>query len=82
MEDVKYVAPYILAHRVSANSPSALTQLLEQIPVPLDYRRIKQRKCSEHRHWSASGVCKILRNQTYLGHTVQGKTAKLSLSTG
>lgn len=35
-EDVKYVAPYILAHRVSANSPSALTQLLEQIPVPLE----------------------------------------------
>ena len=50
----------------------------EQIPVPLDYRRIKQNQSSEHRQWSASGICKILRNQTYLGCTVQGKTAKLS----
>ena len=31
------------------------------------------------RPWTPSGICKILRNPTYLGHTVQGKTEKVSL---
>ena len=35
-EDVKYVAPFVLAHRISADSPQAFLQLLEQIPVPLE----------------------------------------------
>ena len=35
-EDVKYVAPFVLCHRVSADSPQVLHQLLEQIPVPLE----------------------------------------------
>ena len=48
------------------------------VPVPLDYRRGVQEKSSAARPWSASGVCKILRNQVYLGHTVQGKSGKLS----
>ena len=51
----------------------------ERIPVPLDYRRLCRGQSSEGRAWSASGVCKILGNQVYLGHTVQGKTAKISL---
>lgn len=51
----------------------------EGIPVPLDYRKICQGKPSEERRWSSSGVCKILRNPAYLGHTAQGRTAKVSL---
>ncbi len=35
-EDVKYVAPHVLAHRVAANNPNALAQVLDQIPVPLE----------------------------------------------
>ena len=35
-EDVKFVAPFVLAHRVNADSPLALNQLLDQIPVPLE----------------------------------------------
>ena len=35
-EDVKYVAPHVLAHRVSANNPNTLAQVLDQIPVPLE----------------------------------------------
>ena len=35
-EDVKFVAPFVLGHRVNADSPLALSQLLDQIPVPLE----------------------------------------------
>ena len=35
-EDVKFVTPFVLGHRVNADSPLALSQLLEQIPVPLE----------------------------------------------
>jgi hypothetical protein len=58
-----------------------ITQFLnhKNIPIPLDYRRMKQGKGSLARLWTPSGVCKILRNMTYLGHTVQGKTEKVSL---
>ncbi len=51
------------------------------IPVPLDYRKIREGKASEGRKWTQSGICKILRNRVYLGCTVQGKTRKISLKT-
>lgn len=51
----------------------------ECVPIPLDYRKLQQGKPSSDRLWTSSGICKILRNQTYLGHTVQGKTEKVSL---
>ena len=35
-EDVKHVAPYVLGHRVSADSPATLPAILEQIPVPME----------------------------------------------
>ncbi len=50
----------------------------EEIPIPLDHRRIRQGKSSLRRKWTPSGVCKILSNEVYLGHTVQGKNEKLS----
>ncbi len=50
----------------------------DTIPVPLDYRRIQKNQPSENRKWTVSGICKILRNQTYIGHTVQGKNEKIS----
>ncbi len=50
----------------------------EKIPVPLDHRRIREGKEGLDRKWTASGVCKILRNQVYLGHTLQGKSRKPS----
>ena len=48
------------------------------VPVPLDYRNLKEGKESEGRLWTASGVAKILRNQVYLGHTEQRKSVKKS----
>ncbi len=52
------------------------------VSVPLDYRRVREGKESLGRTWTPSGVCKILRNQVYLGHTVQGKSRKPSFRSG
>lgn len=63
-------------------STKEIAELLnrERVPIPLDYRRRKQgRSCGECRPWTPSGLCKILRNPTYLGHTMQGKSEKISL---
>ncbi len=35
-EDVKFVAPHVLSHRVMAESPKAVQNLLEQLPVPME----------------------------------------------
>ena len=35
-EDVKYVAPFVLSHRVGAGSTKEVEKLLDQIPVPLE----------------------------------------------
>lgn len=48
------------------------------VPVPLDYRNLKEGNESEGRLWTASGVAKILRNRVYLGHTEQRKSVKKS----
>lgn len=48
------------------------------LPIPLDVRRMRQGQPPSHQPWTPSGVCKILRNQTYLGCTVQGKSETLS----
>lgn len=48
------------------------------IPIPLDHRLIRQGESGLGREWRASSVHKILRNQVYLGHTVQAKSRKLS----
>ena len=46
--------------------------------VPLDYRNSLRGKPVKKSLWTASGVCKILRNQVYLGVTMQGKSEKTS----
>jgi MoxR-like ATPase len=35
-EDVKFVAPHVLSHRVMAESAKAVENLLAQLPVPLE----------------------------------------------
>lgn len=54
----------------------------EEIPIPLDYRRIREGKEGMGREWTASGICKILRNRVYLGHTEQGKSRKPNFRSG
>lgn len=51
----------------------------EGILIPLDYRRQKLGLEISRREWTQSGVCKILRNQVYIGNTVQGKSVKPSI---
>ncbi len=53
-----------------------------EIPVPLDYRRQRAGKPPLGSRWTASGVCKLLSNTVYLGHTVQGKNRKPSFRAG
>ena len=35
-EDVKYVAPHVLAHRISADGTKLIGQILESVPVPME----------------------------------------------
>lgn len=35
-EDVKYVAPYVLSHRVGAGSPQEVEKMLDRVSVPLE----------------------------------------------
>ncbi|MBE6667474.1 MAG: recombinase [Ruminococcaceae bacterium] len=51
----------------------------EKTLVPLDYRNALLGKEISRLSWTQSGVCKILRNQIYLGHTLQGKSIKPSI---
>ncbi len=55
----------------------------EKVPTPAVYRCLNRPDLNvEHytkrREWTPAGISKILRNVTYLGHTAQGKTTKVS----
>lgn len=55
----------------------------EGVPSPAVYRCMKHpdlnvEAYTQRREWTAAGLSKILRNVTYLGHTAQGKTTKVS----
>lgn len=75
------VVRWIFELRSSGKKGREIAEMLngENIPVPLDYRRICEGKSTEGLKWSASGVCKILRNPVYIGNTVQGKNKKPTL---
>jgi len=67
--------------RYGGSSTSDIVEFLNknQTPVPLDYRLACNGQTSKGRKWTCSGVCKILRNQVYIGNTVQGKSRKPSV---
>ena len=75
------VVMMIFTDRKNGKSAKEIAEKLNTmgVPIPLDYRLLCSGHPSLKRQWTASGICKILRNQTYLGHTVQGKTAKVSM---
>ena len=55
----------------------------EGVVTPAVYRcmthpYLKVEVYTKRREWTPAGVSKLLRNRTYLGHTVQGKTTKVS----
>lgn len=77
-EEAASVVKHIFQMRADGNGTKEIAERLnaDGILVPLDYRNKIAGKEILHRNWTQSGVCKILRNQNYLGHTVQGKSVK------
>ncbi len=71
----------IFLWRAEGDSSKIIAEKLNKmgVLVPLDYRKRKENQEAYQRMWTASGVCKILRNQVYIGHTVQGKSVKPSV---
>lgn len=80
-EDAAVWVRLIFCMAAQGQTTQKITEILNQkkIPIPLDYRKMKRGEAMLLRPWTPSGVCKILRNPTYLGHTVQGKSEKRSL---
>lgn len=79
------IVKYIFALAQEGHSPAQIAAELNQnhIPTPSEYRRRRydsRQDAADHtvRLWQRSNVSKLLRNETYLGHTVQGKTGKPS----
>ena len=76
---------YIFALAQEGYSPAQIAAELNEkhIPTPSEYRSLRynsRQNAAAHtvRLWQRSNVSKLLRNETYLGHTVQGKTNKPS----
>ena len=70
----------IFASYISGEPSAAIAEKLNKrgVPVPLDYRIIRGGGAGKGRLWTSSGICKILKNKVYLGHTEQGKSKKAS----
>ena len=82
--DAGEIVKEIFKMSLERDTPSVIAEKLNkrEIPVPLDYRNKMSGKPSENRRWTASGVCKILSNQVYLGYTLQRKSEKPSFRRG
>ncbi len=75
------VVKLIFEMRASGKTVKNIVEKLNdnKILVPLDYRNMSKKREIKGTKWTESGVCKILRNQVYIGHTVQGKSIKPSM---
>lgn len=67
------------------SSPGQIAAYLNQqgVATPAEYRCMSRpyldvNKYSTRKEWTAVGICKMLRNEVYLGKTLQGKTQKVS----
>lgn len=74
------VVQHIFALAHAGLSPAHIADDLnrEHVLPPLAYRQASVSVSDAPTRWQASSVRKILKNPVYLGHTVQGKTEKLS----
>ena len=84
-EEVAYVVRDIFDMSVKGYLPKQIADCLNQqkIMTPGVYRCYKNPKLdlehySPNKEWTTEKVNKILKNQVYLGHTLQGKTNKVS----
>ena len=79
------VVQEIFRMAADGHPPSEIAQYLnrKKVPTPAMYRCLNRPylnidNYSERKEWTSSGLCKILRDTVYLGHTSQGKTVKVS----
>ena len=83
-EEAAGVVRSIFRMAADGSRPSDIARTLnaQGVPTPAAYRRLRDPgqhgADSGHGLWTASMLCKLLRNEVYRGQTAQGKTAKLS----
>lgn len=82
---VAHIVQEIFQMAADGFSPNEIAQHLnaEHIATPAVYRcstrpYLDIANYSVRKEWTSSILCKMLRNRVYLGHTVQGKTTKVS----
>ncbi|WP_243117221.1 recombinase family protein [Lacrimispora algidixylanolytica] len=75
----------IFQHAEQGEAPLAIAARLneQKVETPLKYRclthpYLKKGETTKDSQWTSGAICKVLSNEVYLGHVVQGKTTKLS----
>ena len=83
--DVSHIVYKIFEMASAGCSPSEIAKYLnnKSIETPAVYRCNKSPHLnidnhSKRKEWTSSTICKMLKNRVYLGHTIQGKTEKVS----
>lgn len=83
-EEAAEVVRWIFRRFLAGQSIIGIAKELNEqgVPNPSRYKQLKGMKCNrktnEDGFWPDSSVRRILRNEMYLGHMVQGKNAKIS----
>ena len=82
---VAHIVREIFEMAADGNAPRAIARYLnsKNIATPAIYRcqtrpYLNVDDYSKRREWTSVGVCDLLRNIVYLGHTAQGKSSKVS----
>ena len=75
-EKASNIVKFIFSESAKGKNPKEICKILDlkKVPTPLDFRN----KSEKSRNWNSSTVLKILKNPVYLGHSLQGKTTKIS----
>lgn len=82
---VAHIVRRIFLMAAEGNAPGEIARYLNDrgVATPAVYRCLSRPylnpdNYTRRREWTSSGVCKMLRNEVYLGKTLQGKTSKIS----
>lgn len=82
---VSYIVQEIFQMAADNYSPKKIAEYLNDkgIATPAVYRcsarpYLNIDNYSKRKKWTSSIICKMLKNRIYLGHTIQGKTTKVS----
>lgn len=82
---VSHIIQEIFQMAADGNAPKTIAEHLNYkgIATPAVYRCLSRpyldiNNYSRRKEWTSGMICKILKNRVYLGHTLQGKTTKVS----